>query len=113
MQYYIFIFVIILMLCIAAREKRLLTVNLHRIRKKKRGKSEMTELIQKYIGKECLIYTCMSSASQITGVVRSCQDGWLEVETNGQTDIINCEYVIRIREYPKNKKGKKKSVVLD
>ena len=28
-------------------------------------------------------------------------------------EAINLDFVIRIREYPKNKKGKKKSVVLD
>ena len=29
------------------------------------------------------------------------------------TQAINLDFVIRIREFPKNKKGKKKSVVLD
>lgn len=72
----------------------------------------MTELIEKYIGKECLIYTC-TSQSQIEGTIKSCKDGWIEVEKNNQTEIINCEYIIRIREFPKNKNGKKKSVVFD
>jgi len=35
------------------------------------------------------------------------------VEKNGAVEAINLDFVIRIREYPKNKKGKKKSVVLD
>lgn len=112
MQYYMIILLVFVALYFIAQQRQL-TVNLHRIRKKKRGKSEMTELIQKYIGKECLIYTCMSSSSLLKGVVLSCKDGWIEVETDGQTDIVNCEYIIRIREYPKNKKGKRKSVVLD
>lgn len=78
----------------------------------KRGKKDMTELIEKYIGKECIIYTCNSS-SQISGIIRCCKDGWLEIERNGETDIVNCEYITRIREYPRNKNGKKKSIVVD
>ena len=35
------------------------------------------------------------------------------VENKGQIEAINLDFVIRIREYPKNKKGKNKSVVLD
>lgn len=100
------IFIVIIM-----RERRNIAVILHKIRKK-RGKFVMTEMIEKYIGKECLIYTC-SSSTQITGVIRLVKDGWIEVENNGQCDIINCEYIVRIREYPRNKKGKKKGIILD
>ena len=35
------------------------------------------------------------------------------VEKDGKIEAINLDFVIRIREYPKNKNGKKKSVVLD
>lgn len=111
MQYYIIVFMIFAMVIIMQRQR--LTLTLHRIRKKKRGKIEMTELIKNYIGKECLIYTCISSSSQLKGVIKSCNDGWIELETNGLHDIVNCEYITRIREYPKNKKGKRKSVILD
>ena len=39
---------------------------------------------------------------------------WIEVEnSNGQCDIINGEYITRIREYPRNKNGKKKSIITD
>ncbi len=80
--------------------------------RKKRGKFNMTEMINRFIGKECLIYTCASN-STVTGIIRSYNDGWIEIETNGNCDIMNCEYITRIREYPKNKNGKKKSIVLD
>lgn len=92
------------------RENRLAVVRKH-LRNKK-GKLKMTELIEKYIGKECIIYTCTSS-SQITGTIHCCKDGWLEIERNGEHDIVNCEYITRIREYPRNKKGKKKSIITD
>ena len=35
------------------------------------------------------------------------------IEKDGKTEAINLDFVIRIREYPRNKKGKKKSVVFD
>ena len=35
------------------------------------------------------------------------------IEEKDNLQIINPDYIVRIREYPKNKKGKKKSVILD
>lgn len=114
MQYsYLFLLIFLIIIIIMEQRNASRAVVRKIIKKRKlRGTSKMTELIERYIGKECLIYTCASS-SQIEGTVISCKDGWVEVERNGQRDIVNCDYIIRIREYPKNKKGKKKSVVLD
>ncbi len=104
---YLVLFIIITM---QIRSNNLNVVRKH-LRSKK-GKVNMTEMIKNYIGKECLIYTCTSS--QITGTIKSCNEGWLEVEnSNGQCDIVNCEYITRIREYPRNKNGKKKSIITD
>ena len=105
---YLVLFIIITM---QIRSNNLNVVRKH-LRSKK-GKVNMTEMIKNYVGKECLIYTCTSS-SQITGTIKSCNEGWLEVEnSNGQCDIVNCEYITRIREYPRNKNGKKKSIITD
>ncbi len=109
MWYIYFILFILFMIMIRERNTNIIRKHL----RKKRGKKNMTALIEKYIGKECLIYTCTSS-SQITGIIKSCNEGWLEIEnSNGQCDIVNCEYITRIREYPRDKKGKKKSVIFD
>ena len=40
-------------------------------------------------------------------------EGMVLLENNGSIEAINLDFVIRIREYPRDKKGKKKSVVLD
>ncbi len=109
-MYPIFIF-LFLAFIFSNREKN--AVIAHKIHKNKKEAFNMTDLIKEYIGKECLIYTCMSS-SQISGTIRSYSDGWIVVENaNGQRDIVNCEYITRIREYPRDKKGKKKSVIFD
>jgi len=73
---------------------------------------EMIELAKKFIGKECLIYA-FDGSHQFTGIIREVSDGAVLIENNGAMEAINLDFVIRIREYPTNKKGKKKSVVLD
>lgn len=72
----------------------------------------MHELLEKYIGQECLVYTL--SGNQIIGTVNSVKDGWLSLTNeSGKDEVLNLDYIIRIREVPRNKNGKKKSVILD
>lgn len=111
--YFIFIVVFIIIAMSVRQRRTAAAVHLHHIRKKK-GKIIMTELVKKFIGKECIIYTMNSSAEQISGTIGEIDGEWITVENmNGGQEIVNLEYVTRIREYPRNKNGKKKSVVLD
>lgn len=80
--------------------------------RKTEGNKEMKELATRFIGKECLIYA-FDSSHQFTGIIKEVTDGAILIENNNTIEAINLDFVIRIREYPKNKKGKKKSVVLD
>ena len=72
----------------------------------------MKELAAKFIEKECII-SSFDGSHQYGGVIKEVTDGAILVEKNGKIEAINLDFVIRIREYPKNKNGKKKSVVLD
>ena len=72
----------------------------------------MKELAKKFIDKECVIYS-FDGNHQYQGVIKEVTDGAILVETNGKIDALNLDFVIRIREYPRKKNGKKKSVVLD
>ena len=72
----------------------------------------MRELAKRFVGKECIV-SSFDGNHQYEGVIREVTDGAILLEKNGTEDAINLDFVIRIREYPKNKKGKKKSVVLD
>lgn len=74
-------------------------------------KAQMLELAKKFIGKDSLLYSF--DGSHFDGVVKDVADGAVLIEKNGSLEAINLDFVIRIREYPKNKKGKKKSVILD
>lgn len=74
----------------------------------------MKELAKQFIGEECIIYTIASNDSIVTGVIKEINDGGMIIERNsGEREIINLEFVTRIREYPRKKNGKKKGVVLD
>ena len=72
----------------------------------------MSEIVKNFIGKECIITTMNES---VTGVIKAVEDNWIVVLPAGNniigTEIIKIDYVSRIREYPKNKNGKKRIVV--
>ena len=72
----------------------------------------MKELAKRFIDKECVIYS-FDGNHQYQGVIKEVTDGAILVETNGKIDALNLDFVIRIREYPRKKNGKKKSVILD
>lgn len=72
----------------------------------------MKELAERFIDKECIINS-FDGSHQYDGIIREVTDGAILVEKNGKLEAINIDFVIRIREFPRNKNGKKKSVVLD
>ena len=80
--------------------------------RKMEGNTNMKELAKRFIDKECLI-TAFDSNHQFEGVIKEVSDNAILVEKKESVEAINLDFVIRIREYPRNKKGKKKSVVLD
>ena len=81
-------------------------------KRKMEGSTEMKELAKRFIDKECLIYA-FDSNHQFDGIIKEVTDGAILIEKGDTVEAINLDFVIRIREYPKNKNGKKKSVVLD
>lgn len=80
-------------------------------KRKTEEKTEMKELAKSFINKDCLVYTFNSN--QLEGTIKEVTDGAILIEKSGTAEAVNLDFVVRIREFPKNKKGKKKSVVLD
>ena len=72
----------------------------------------MKELAKRFIDKECVI-SSFDGNHQYEGVIREVTDGAILVEKNGKIEALNLDFVIRIREYPRKKNGKKKNIVLD
>ena len=77
---------------------------------KQKGLGAMSETFERFIGKECVITTMNAT---ITGVVGAIEDNWIIQRSNGgesSGDMVNVDYISRIREYPRNKSGKKKVI---
>ena len=114
MQYYYYIFLFLLFFVIFRAKKNTALIAARAIvqNQNTEGKQNMIELAKRFIGKECLIYA-FDGNHQFTGIIREVTDGAILLDNNNTLEAINLDFVIRIREYPKNKKGKKKSVVVD
>ena len=72
------------------------------------------EAFARYLGQEVLVYTVSqggSLSSVIDGTLEEIGDGWVRVTQGDDRNesIVNTAN-IRIREYPRNKNGKKKMV---
>lgn len=113
---YIILFVLFVLVIIPqiTRQKRIAAVR-HILKRKKQSKEilNMKELAKQFIGKDCIVYTVTSNDANIQGVIKEIDDGGMVIEKHsGEKEIINLDFVTRIREYPRKKNGKKKSIVL-
>lgn len=109
--------VIFLIIILYIRKKRKTAAAVWKAHNRKKQESEthvMKELAKQFIGEDCIIYTITSNDGSVQGVIKEITDSGILLErASGEKEIINLEFVTRIREYPKKKNGKKKSVVLD
>ena len=72
----------------------------------------MQNLIKDFIGTDCLIYTV--NDGQVQGRIENVTDSAVSVlRKDSSREIINLDFIVRVRELPKNKKGKNKTLVLD
>ena len=110
-SYYIPIILLLLIVFVFMRGQKLMVIKQLIKKRKAEDKIKMTELAKRFIDKECLIYTF--NGNQIDGIIKEVGDGALLVESNGTLEAVNIDFVMRIREYPRKKNGKKKSVILD
>ena len=108
---YFVIFAMLLIIFIMNRYSKMYIAKKFIKNKQRKDKAYMLELAKRFIDKECLIYTFNSN--QIEGVIKEVSNGALLVEKKGTLEAVNLDFVVRIREYPRNKDGKNKSVVLD
>ncbi|MCR5484569.1 MAG: hypothetical protein K6F09_03145 [Clostridiales bacterium] len=71
----------------------------------------MQKLAVRFIGKDVLLNTVASGAYD--GVMKEVVDNAVVLEKNGKETVVNLDYVIRLREYPRNKRGKRKSLIAE
>ena len=100
-SYFGIIFIFIVLFIIFSKEKQHI---IKRIISKKKGRgNEMLKLAEQFIGKRCIFYTFNS---QVYGTVKEIGENGILIEEKENLQIINPDYIVRMREYPKNKKGK-------
>ena len=109
--YFIPLIILFLILFMNSRNEKMAVKKIITAKNRKEN-FKMEELTKRFINKECLLYAFNSQ--QYTGIIKEVADGAVLLESNdGKSEVINLEFIVRIREYPKTKNGKKKSVILD
>ena len=93
----------------ALQHRQVMVSKRNRIKRRK-GENAMNELVKGYIGKEVIIWA--GNSSGINGTITKIEENWIEIEDKYGTQILNTDYISRIQEYPRNKNGKKKAVVV-
>ena len=109
--------IVILIIFYCIRKRRRTAAAVWQIQNRRKQNKEiliMKELAKQFIGEECIIYTITSNDGIVQGVIKEIDDGGMIIEKNsGEREIVNLNFVTRIREYPRKKNGKKKGLVLD
>ena len=114
MWYWVAVLWLLFFVVFRQRSEQKTAAVVHHINNRKKEAEDMEALAKQFTGRECIIYTINSNDGSIAGIIREVSGGGLLLEdAQGQLQAVNLEYVTRIREYPRNGKGKKKSVVLD
>ena len=109
--YYIPIIVMFIVIFFVLRKNKFIIAKKVISKRKTEETTKMVELAKRFVEKECLVYSF--DGHQYEGVIQEVSNSAILIEKNGETEAINLDFIVRIREYPRNKKGKKKSVVLD
>ena len=108
--HYIILVVLLCFLFLMLQRQKLAVVK-NRIKNKKgKDRLKMQELAKRFIGKECVI-SSFDGNHNFDGIIKEVSNGAVLIEKDGKLEAINLDYVIRIREYPLNKKGKKRAIV--
>lgn len=103
--------ILLILFAIMQRKKRKNAAVINHRKNHKKEIFKMKELAQKFIGKDCLVYTIASETTSAKGVIKEVTENGLLIESDGNLQAINLEYVTLIREWPKNAKGKKKTII--
>lgn len=114
---YLCCFLLLIILFLRRRKQKKYIIKRHieskkRLKKTSKGNEKMIEFVKQFIGMKCLIYTF---DTQLTGTIKEVSESGdsILIENDNNIEIVNLEYVTRIRKYPVDKKGKEKSVILD
>lgn len=70
---------------------------------------KIEDALQRFVEdkEECIIYV---EGAMIIARVLEIGDGFIRIDEKDSESVINIDHIVRVRTYPKNEKGKKKTV---
>lgn len=75
---------------------------------------KIEDAFARFIGKEVLVYTLsngLATGGLIECTLQEVGEGWIRITQQDENEsIVNIDNIIRIRDYPRNKNGKKKVI---
>jgi len=79
-------------------------IRMQQIKKRRKGAAHMSEALQCFVGKRCVIITA-SGAMGIDGDVKAVEGNWLTVLTGKKKEVklVNTDYIVTISEHPNQK----------
>ena len=113
--YLILLALLLLVIVQQVTQRRRMAATRHILNQKiqNKGNGVMKELAKRFVGEECIVYTITSNDGSVQGVIKEIDDGGMVIEKkSGELEIINLDFITRIRQYPRKKNGKKKSIIL-
>lgn len=64
----------------------------------------MNELIQRFLGKKCILYLGGGWSSNLTGSIEAVEGNWISVRTDKSVELVNLDYINRISELPEKRR---------
>ena len=101
MHWYLIWVVLFLVLLIAHRHEKLV-LRIRQRRRKREGNVDMNELVQRFLGKNCIIYLG-TTGGDLRGTIEAVEGNWVSVRTKDTVEIVNLDYICRIKEKPLKK----------
>lgn len=108
--YFVLFLVLFLVFWQQSQQKKALLYRQITSKKKRKEDAIMLELAKRFIGKQCLIN---AFDTQITGTIKEVTDGAVLIDNGKGMEVINLDFIVRIREYPQTKSGKKKRLIIE
>lgn len=94
---YIYAFLLLFIAFLSWRQKNVRSII--RRRRRNRRNNKMNELIQHFLGKTCTIYMG-SFGGDLVGTIEAIEGNWVSVRTKKTTELVNLDYICRLREMP-------------
>ena len=94
------VFLPIILMVIYEQRQTMQQIRMRQIKKRRKGANPMSEALQRYVGKKCVVF--ISNGSGVAGIVKSVEESWLAIDAGKpgkeKINMINTDYIMRIEE---------------